>query len=59
MEEGKLQIGYMVGFVDKVGGKCPVAWKLKMGRKVAKSTIEAEAISLGEAIEVTVFLKQV
>ena len=59
MEKGKSQINYMIGFVDRVGGKCPVAWKSKVGRRVVRSTIEAEVINLGEVLEMVVFLKEV
>ena len=50
VKEGKSQIGYMIGFVDERGCRCPVAWNSKLGSRVARSTIEVEAISFGEAI---------
>ena len=39
--------------------KCPVAWKLIIGKMVARSTIELEAISLGKALEMAMFLREV
>ena len=59
VEEGKSYIGYVIGLVDGVGGRCLVAWKQKTGRRASRSTIEEEAISLGESLEMTVFLKEV
>ena len=57
VEGGKSQIGYIIGLRDRRGERCPLAWKSKVGKRVARSTIEAEAIGLGEALEMAVFLK--
>ena len=55
VEDGHTQIGYVISATD---GKrrCPIWWKLRKSRRVAKSTIEAEALSVGEAIEGLVYL---
>ena len=57
MEGGKSQIGFIIGLRDKRGEKCPLAWKSRVGKRVARSTIEAEAIGLGKALEMAVFLR--
>ena len=36
-----------------------MVWKSKVGKRVARSTIEAEAIGLGEALEMAVFLWEI
>ena len=55
VEDGHTQIGYIISVAD---GKrrCPIWWKSRKSRRVAKSTIEAEALSVGEAIEGLVYL---
>ena len=53
---GKSWIGYMIGLRGSRGIRCPLAWKSRVGKRVAHSTIEAEAIGLGEALEMVVFL---
>ena len=55
VEDGHTQIGYIISVTD--GKKrCPIWWKSRKSRRVAKSTIEAEALSVGEAIERVVYL---
>ena len=49
----------VIGLVGGVGGRCPVAWKSKIGKRVARSMIEAEAISLAEALEMAMLLREV
>ena len=34
---GNSQIGYVIVLVDKRGGKYPLAWKSKIGKKVERS----------------------
>ena len=55
-EGGKSQISYIIGLWDRKGEKCPLAWKSKVGKRVAQSTIETEVIALGKALEMVVFL---
>lgn len=56
VEDGHTQIGYIIALTD---GKrrCPIWWKSRKSRRVAKSTIEAEALSTGEAIEGLIYLR--
>ena len=54
IEDGSTQIGYIISLSD--GKKrCPIWWKSRKARRVAKSTIEAEALSLGESIEGAIY----
>ena len=39
---------------DKRGGRYPLTWKSRSGKRVAGSTIKVEAIGLGEAMEMVV-----
>ena len=57
IEDGHTQIGYIISLTD---GKrrCPIWWKSRKARRVAKSTIEAEALSVGEAIEGLVYFNK-
>ena len=41
------------------GRRCPLIWKSKVARRVVRSTIEAEAVGLGEALEVALYLKEI
>ena len=52
------QIGYIVAVRDNEGNRCPIVWKSKCVRRVARSTIEAEALELIEGIEVGIFLSE-
>ena len=51
IENGRTQIGYLISLVEDEGKKCPIWWKSRKAKRVAKSTIEAEALSVVEAIE--------
>ena len=52
VEDGHTQIGYIISVTD--GKKrCPIWWKSRKSRRVAKSTIEADGV--GEAIEGVVY----
>ena len=53
------QIGYIVSLVDQQGKRCPIIWKSNKAKRVAKSTIEAEALSLGEAAEAGIYLNKI
>ena len=55
VEDGHTQIGYVISVTDGKR-KCPIWWKSRKSRRVAKSTIEAEALSVGETIEGLVYL---
>ena len=57
-KEGKSH-NYIIGLWDRRGERCPLVWKLRVGKRVAHSTIEAEAIGLGEALEMAVFLQEI
>ena len=59
VEGGKSQIGYIIGLRDRSEERCPLVWKSNVGKRVARSTIEAEAIGFGEALEITVFLWEI
>ena len=50
VEGRKSQIGYIIGLRNKRGIRCPLALKSRVGKRVAHSTIEAEAISLEMAV---------
>src|ERR1700755_1664326 len=52
------QIGYIVALKDNEGNRSPIVWKSKCVRRVARSTIEAEAIGLIEGIEAGIFLSE-
>ena len=54
VEDGQTQVGYIISLTD---GKmrCPIWWKSRKARRVAKSTIEAEALSVGEAMEGAIY----
>ena len=43
VEDGHTQIGYVISVTD--GKRCPIWWKSRKSRRVAKSTIEAEALT--------------
>ena len=55
VEDGHTQIGYIISVSDGMK-RCPIWWKSRQSRRVAKSTIEAEALSVGEAIGGVVYL---
>ena len=49
IEDGKTQVGYITSLTD--GKKrCPISWKSRMARRLAKSDIEI-ALNVGETIE--------
>ena len=57
IEDGHTQLGYIISLTD--GRKrCAIWWKSRKSRRVAKSTIEAEALSVGEAIEGLIYYKR-
>jgi hypothetical protein len=52
------QIGYIVSIEDEKGHRCPILWKSVKGKRVAKSTSEAEILGVGEATEAGVWLRE-
>ena len=57
IEDGHTQLGYVISLTD--GKKrCTIWWKSRKSRRVAKSTIEAEALSVGEAIEGVIYFNK-
>ena len=57
MEDGHTQLGYVISLTD--GKKrCTIWWKSRKSRRIAKSTIEAEALSVGEAIEGLIYFNR-
>ena len=58
IECGKSQIGYIVSLGDDTGKRCPIQWKSQKAKRVAKSTIDAEALGLGEAAEAAIYLNK-
>ena len=57
IEDGHTQLGYIISLTD--GEKrCPIWWKSRKARRVAKSTIEAEALSVGEVIEGVIYFNK-
>ena len=57
IEDGHTQLGYVISLTD--GKKrCTIWWKSRKARRIAKSTIEAEALSVGEAIEGVIYLNK-
>ena len=57
IEDGHTQLGYIIALTD--GKKrCPIWWKSRKSRRVAKSTIEAEALSVGEVIEGVIYFNR-
>ena len=57
VEDGHTQLGYIISLTD--GSKrCPIWWKSRKSRRVAKSTIEAEALSVGEVIKGVIYFNR-
>ena len=57
IEDGHTQLGYVISLTD--GKKrCTIWWKSRKSRRIAKSTIEAEALSVGEAIEGLIYFNR-
>ena len=54
IEDGHTQLGYVISLTDGKN-RCPIWWKSRKSRRIAKSTIEAESLSVGEAIEGLVY----
>lgn len=58
IEDQYSQIGYLISIRDNKNIS-PIHWKSRRARRVAKSTIEAEALGLGEAAEGAIFLGEI
>ena len=50
-------IGYIIFLVGKDDRACPLTWKSGKAKRVVKSTLGAEAMSLLEGIEASIYLK--
>ena len=59
VDEGQTQIGYIISLADNGRKRCPIWWKSRKARRVAKSAIEAEALSVGEAIEGVIYFNHI
>ena len=57
VEDGHTQLGYIISLTDG-RRRCPMWWKSRKSRRVAKSTIEAEALSVGEVIEGVIYFNR-
>ena len=57
-EEGHSQLGFIICLKDEKGNKCPIQWKSQKSKRVAKSTIEAESLAIGEAAEACIYLNE-
>ena len=51
IKEGRSQVGFEVGIRDEGIRKFSIYWKFRRGKRVARSSLEAEAISLNEGLE--------
>ena len=47
-----------MGIRDEWGGMCPIFGKSRKGQRVARSTIEAETISLNEGLEMAMYVRE-
>ena len=54
--EGMSQIGFTVALKDDMGKICPIHWKSTRAKRIARSSTEAEALSLAEAAEMVKYL---
>ncbi len=57
VDEEQTQIGYIISLTDDKG-RCPIWWKSRKAKRVAKSTIEAEALGVGEGIEGGIYFNE-
>ena len=57
-KDGNSQVGYLVCLRDEYGHKCPIAWKSRVSRRVVKSTIEAEALGMGDGMEMAIYINE-
>ena len=53
---GGSQGGYIIFLVDSNGIKCPLTWQSKKVRRVVKSTLAAETLSLLDAAEAGIYM---
>ena len=51
VEEGNLEGGFIVSIRNEKGRHCPIIWKSRCLKRIARSTIEAEALALIEGAE--------
>ena len=57
-KKGSSQVGFVVAIGDECDGKCPFFWKSRKGKRIARSTLEAEAISLNEGLEMAIYIRE-
>ncbi|KAB7495084.1 hypothetical protein Anas_10552 [Armadillidium nasatum] len=57
VSEGRTQIGYCIRMKDMAGNCCPLLWKSKVAKRVVRSTLSAETLSMVEAIEWGEYIK--
>ena len=50
--------GFVDGIRDEWGRKCPIYQKSRKGQRVAKLTLEVEAISLNEGLEMALYIEE-
>ena len=58
LANGASQIGYIVFMYDAQGNCAPLTWASKKARRVARSTLAAEALSAADAADSAVFMKK-
>ena len=51
MRGEKTQIGYIVSVKDDEGNICPVMRKSKVGKRITRSTLDAETLAMEEGLE--------
>ena len=56
LQGGKSQGGFIIFLVDTNGKRCPILWQSRAIRRVVKSTLAAETLSLVECAENGVYL---
>ena len=58
VKEGRSRVGFVVGIRDERRGKCLIYWKSRRGQRVTRSTLEAEAITLNEGLEMALQIQE-
>ena len=56
---GGSQGGFVIFLRDREGRRCPILWQTKRIRRVVKSTLSAEALSLLEGAETSFYLREI
>lgn len=57
-KEGESQIGFIISLKqeEKV---CPILWKSNKAKRIARSTIEAEALALADGLESAIYIREI